>query len=180
MGRCSFCVCNVPLFIAFYWRIFDIYGQLVWLVRLVRCNVSTDWRNLTGYSCDSSGLKKETATKDTSNEPCRNTMVRFYVTAKDNSVTVTRDCNPRPFFNPEILGLWETKSRDLGIRNIVIVYWELEILLILLLLCEMHASSLVKVKGKGFPVLDTERWARSWSWCTGSQPAGDRKSSTRR
>jgi len=36
------------------------------------------------------------------------------------------------------------------------------------------------VKGKGFPILDTERWARSWSWCTGSQPAGDRKSSTRR
>jgi len=35
-------------------------------------------------------------------------------------------------------------------------------------------------KGKGFPILDTERWARSWSRCTGSQPAGDRKSSTRR
>jgi len=33
---------------------------------------------------------------------------------------------------------------------------------------------------KGFPILDTERWARSWSRCTGSQPAGDRKSSTRR
>jgi len=35
-------------------------------------------------------------------------------------------------------------------------------------------------KGKGFPILNTERWARSWSRCTGSQPAGDRKSSTRR
>jgi len=35
-----------------------------------------------------------------------------------------------------------------------------------------------KGKGKGFPILDTERWARSWSRCTGSQPAGDRKSST--
>jgi len=34
---------------------------------------------------------------------------------------------------------------------------------------------------KGFPILlDTERWARSWSRCIGSQPAGDRKSSTRR
>jgi len=33
---------------------------------------------------------------------------------------------------------------------------------------------------KGFPVLDTERWARSWSQCTDSQSAGDRKSSTRR
>jgi len=30
---------------------------------------------------------------------------------------------------------------------------------------------------KGFPILDTERWVRSWSRCTGSQPAGDRKSS---
>jgi len=37
-----------------------------------------------------------------------------------------------------------------------------------------------KGKGKGFPILDTERWARSWSRGTGSQPAGDRKSSTRR
>jgi len=27
-------------------------------------------------------------------------------------------------------------------------------------------------KGKGFPILDTQRWARSWSRCTGSQPAG--------
>jgi len=26
----------------------------------------------------------------------------------------------------------------------------------------------------------TERWTRSWSRCSGSQPAGDRKSSTRR
>jgi len=33
---------------------------------------------------------------------------------------------------------------------------------------------------KGFPVLDTEHWARSWSRCTGSQPAGDHKSSTGR
>ena len=38
----------------------------------------------------------------------------------------------------------------------------------------------VKGKGKGFPILDTERLARSWSRCTGGQPAGDRKSSTRR
>ena len=30
----------------------------------------------------------------------------------------------------------------------------------------------VDKKGKGFPILDTERWARSWSRCTGSQPAG--------
>jgi len=37
---------------------------------------------------------------------------------------------------------------------------------------------LQKGKGKGFPILDTERWARSWSRCTGSQPAGDRRSST--
>jgi len=29
-------------------------------------------------------------------------------------------------------------------------------------------------------MLDTERSARSWSRCTGSEPAGDRKSSTRR
>jgi len=27
-----------------------------------------------------------------------------------------------------------------------------------------------KGKGKGFPILDTKRWARSWSRCTGSQP----------
>ena len=45
----------------------------------------------------------------------------------------------------------------------------------------LRASSTVKKdKGKGFPILDTERWARSWSRCTGSQPAGDRNSSTRR
>jgi len=25
-------------------------------------------------------------------------------------------------------------------------------------------------KGKGFPILDTARWAGSWSRCTGSQP----------
>jgi len=37
-----------------------------------------------------------------------------------------------------------------------------------------------KKEGKGFPILDTERWAWSWSRCTGSQPAGDHKSSTRR
>jgi len=37
-----------------------------------------------------------------------------------------------------------------------------------------------KGKGKGFPMLDTERWARSWSRLTGSQSAGDRKSFTRR
>jgi len=30
-------------------------------------------------------------------------------------------------------------------------------------------------KGKVFPILVTERWARSWSRCTGSQPAGDVK-----
>ena len=30
-------------------------------------------------------------------------------------------------------------------------------------------------KGKSFPILVTERWARSWSRCTGSQPAGDVK-----
>jgi len=29
-------------------------------------------------------------------------------------------------------------------------------------------------------LLDTERWARSWSRCTVSQPAGNRKSSTQR
>jgi len=28
---------------------------------------------------------------------------------------------------------------------------------------------------KSFPILVTERWARSWSRCTGSQPAGDVK-----
>jgi len=39
---------------------------------------------------------------------------------------------------------------------------------------------MIMAKGKGFPILDTERWAWSWSWCTGSQPAGDRKSSTQR
>jgi len=38
----------------------------------------------------------------------------------------------------------------------------------------------VKGKRKGFPILNTEGWARSWSRCTGSQPAGDCKSSTRR
>jgi len=37
----------------------------------------------------------------------------------------------------------------------------------------------IEVKGKGFPILDTECWAQSWSRRTGSQPAGDRKSSTR-
>jgi len=26
---------------------------------------------------------------------------------------------------------------------------------------------------QSYPVFVTERWARSWSWCTGSQPAGD-------
>jgi len=36
----------------------------------------------------------------------------------------------------------------------------------------------LKDKGKGLPILDTERWARSWSRCTGSQPAGDHTSST--
>jgi len=33
---------------------------------------------------------------------------------------------------------------------------------------------------KRLPILVTERWARSWSRCTGSQPAGDCKSFTRR
>jgi len=33
-------------------------------------------------------------------------------------------------------------------------------------------------KVKGLPILITERWARSWSQCTDSQPAGDYKSST--
>jgi len=41
-------------------------------------------------------------------------------------------------------------------------------------------SRLGKGKGKGFPILHTERWAWSWSPSRGSQPAGDRKSSTRR
>jgi len=41
-------------------------------------------------------------------------------------------------------------------------------------LLHLLASQRVK-KGKGFPILDTaKRWARSWSWCTGSQPADDR------
>jgi len=31
-------------------------------------------------------------------------------------------------------------------------------------------------KGQRSPVLVTERWAWSWSRCTGSQPAGDYKS----
>jgi len=35
------------------------------------------------------------------------------------------------------------------------------------------------VNGPVKRILDTELWARSWSRCTGSQPAGDRKSSTR-
>jgi len=39
---------------------------------------------------------------------------------------------------------------------------------------------MLKVKSKGFSILDTECWARSWSRSTGSQPAGDRRSSTRR
>jgi len=39
---------------------------------------------------------------------------------------------------------------------------------------------ILKGKGKGFPVLDTERWSQSWSRCAGNQPAGDCKSSTRR
>ena len=34
-----------------------------------------------------------------------------------------------------------------------------------------------KGKGKGFPILNSQCLARSWSRCTGSQPAGDRKSS---
>ena len=38
----------------------------------------------------------------------------------------------------------------------------------------------VKKKVKASHILDTERWARSWSRRTGSQPAGDYKSSTRR
>ena len=33
----------------------------------------------------------------------------------------------------------------------------------------------LKSKKKSFPILVTERWARSWSQCTGSQPAGDVK-----
>ena len=33
---------------------------------------------------------------------------------------------------------------------------------------------MVKGKGKCFPILDTERWARSWSRCTGSHPPGGR------
>jgi len=40
----------------------------------------------------------------------------------------------------------------------------------------------MEVKGKGFPIpiFVTEHWAWSWSRCTGNQPAGDYKSSTRR
>jgi len=38
---------------------------------------------------------------------------------------------------------------------------------------DLNPSQHCKGKGKGFPILDTERWARSWSRCTGSQPAGD-------
>jgi len=34
---------------------------------------------------------------------------------------------------------------------------------------------LLQVGKKSFPILVTERWARSWSRCTGSQPAGDVK-----
>jgi len=37
----------------------------------------------------------------------------------------------------------------------------------------------VSVYSKRLPILVTERWARSWSRCTGSQPACDYKSSTR-
>ena len=37
----------------------------------------------------------------------------------------------------------------------------------------LACTSTSKKKGKGFPILHTERWARSWSRCTGSQPAGD-------
>ena len=38
----------------------------------------------------------------------------------------------------------------------------------------------VNVKYKRFPILVAEHWARSWSRCTGSQPAGDLKPSTQR
>ena len=41
-----------------------------------------------------------------------------------------------------------------------------------LLLSPTFLPAIVTKKGKGFPILDTERWARSWSRCTGSQPAG--------
>ena len=34
-------------------------------------------------------------------------------------------------------------------------------------------SGMYWLKGKRLPILVTERWARSWSRCTGSQPAGD-------
>jgi len=33
-------------------------------------------------------------------------------------------------------------------------------------------ASILSKKGKVFPILITERWAWSWSRCTGSQPAG--------
>ena len=38
-----------------------------------------------------------------------------------------------------------------------------------------HVSSCVK---GSFPILVSDRWAQSRSWCTGSQPAGDFKPST--
>jgi len=48
--------------------------------------------------------------------------------------------------------------------------------------CRMPTGhSWFMLKGKGFPYsLRTERWARSWSRCTGSQPTGDLRYPTRR
>jgi len=40
--------------------------------------------------------------------------------------------------------------------------------------------SVFDILKKRLPILVIERWARNWSRCTGSQPAGDYKSSIRR
>ena len=41
--------------------------------------------------------------------------------------------------------------------------------------CLLSLAFSVRIKKVKFPILVTERWARSWSRCTGSQPAGDVK-----
>jgi len=68
-------------------------------------------------------------------------------------------------------------SIALIIRRYTNVLFTLHLKHVTTLSCETFGTYLSK---KRLPILVTERWARSWSRCTGSQPAGDCKSSTRR
>jgi len=46
-------------------------------------------------------------------------------------------------------------------------------------MCHCSVIEITSYCKKQLPILVTERWARSWSQCTSSQPAGDCESSTR-